>query len=211
MTRSLRAGEKPEQISMRMPKDLASKVDTLKEQEGVDRSAIINKAVCGTGPKSKETSPPTTKSSIASTRSRSTPPNFAEISTKSYRTSAKRRISYRNSSANSRIPSTHCSPCWQKNRIPLLLFFLYCTNKYSTNGSNREKEKKIDTVLPTPLTLFPYSGTHTSPLPQHLRESVQHQESEAETSPLPETEQKKLLQKAAQDIRRWKPSESADV
>ncbi len=45
MTRSLRSGEKPEQISMRMPKDLVSKVDTLKEQEGVDRSAIINKAV----------------------------------------------------------------------------------------------------------------------------------------------------------------------
>ena len=45
MTRSLRSGEKPEQISMRMPKDLVSKVDLLKAKEGVDRSAIINKAV----------------------------------------------------------------------------------------------------------------------------------------------------------------------
>ena len=45
MTRSLRSGEKPEQISMRMPKDLVTKVDALKEKEGVDRSAIINKAV----------------------------------------------------------------------------------------------------------------------------------------------------------------------
>ncbi len=45
MTRSLRSGEKPEQISMRMPKDLVAKVDLLKEKEGVDRSAIINKAV----------------------------------------------------------------------------------------------------------------------------------------------------------------------
>lgn len=30
---------------MRMPKDLVTKVDALKEKEGVDRSAIINKAV----------------------------------------------------------------------------------------------------------------------------------------------------------------------
>lgn len=30
---------------MRMPKDLVSKVDLLKAKEGVDRSAIINKAV----------------------------------------------------------------------------------------------------------------------------------------------------------------------
>lgn len=45
MTRSLRSGEKPEQISMRMPKDLITKVDALKEKEEVDRSAIINKAV----------------------------------------------------------------------------------------------------------------------------------------------------------------------
>lgn len=45
MTRSLRSGEKPEQISMRMPKDLVIKVDALREKEGVDRSAIINKAV----------------------------------------------------------------------------------------------------------------------------------------------------------------------
>ena len=45
MTRGLRSSERPEQISMRMPKELVTKIDKLKEKEGVDRSAIINKAV----------------------------------------------------------------------------------------------------------------------------------------------------------------------
>lgn len=45
MTRGARSEEKPEQISMRMPKELVVKVDALKEKEGVDRSIIINKAV----------------------------------------------------------------------------------------------------------------------------------------------------------------------
>ena len=45
MARQLRTGEKPEQVSLRLPKDLANKVDYFKEKEGVDRSTIIIRAL----------------------------------------------------------------------------------------------------------------------------------------------------------------------
>ena len=45
MARQLRTGEKPEQVSLRLPKDLAAKVDYFKEKEGTDRSAIIIRAL----------------------------------------------------------------------------------------------------------------------------------------------------------------------
>ena len=45
MTRPLRTGEKPEQLSLRIPKDMAAKVDLFKEKEGTDRSAIILRAL----------------------------------------------------------------------------------------------------------------------------------------------------------------------
>ena len=45
MTRPLRTGEKPEQLSLRLPKELAAKVDFFKEKEGTDRSVIILRAL----------------------------------------------------------------------------------------------------------------------------------------------------------------------
>ena len=45
MTRQQRGGEKPEQVSLRLPKQLATKVDYFKEKEGTDRSAIILRAL----------------------------------------------------------------------------------------------------------------------------------------------------------------------
>ncbi len=45
MTRPLRTGEKPEQVSLRIPKELANKVDIFKEKEGTDRSVIILRAL----------------------------------------------------------------------------------------------------------------------------------------------------------------------
>lgn len=45
MARLPRTVEKPEQVSLRLPKDLANKVDYFKEKEGVDRSTIIIRAL----------------------------------------------------------------------------------------------------------------------------------------------------------------------
>ena len=45
MTRTQRNGEKPEQLSLRIPKDVADKIDEFKEKEGTDRSVIILRAV----------------------------------------------------------------------------------------------------------------------------------------------------------------------
>jgi len=41
MARQQRSGERPEQVSLRLPKHLAAKVDDFKEKEGTDRSVII--------------------------------------------------------------------------------------------------------------------------------------------------------------------------
>ena len=45
MTRTQRGGEKPEQLSLRIPKDIADKIDEFKDKEGTDRSVIILRAV----------------------------------------------------------------------------------------------------------------------------------------------------------------------
>ncbi|HJK10107.1 MAG TPA: ribbon-helix-helix protein, CopG family [Methanocorpusculum sp.] len=45
MARLPRSVEKPEQVSLRLPKDLATKVDYFKDKEGVDRSTIIIRAL----------------------------------------------------------------------------------------------------------------------------------------------------------------------
>ena len=45
MARLPRSVEKPEQVSFRLPKELANKVDYFKEKEGVDRSTIIIRAL----------------------------------------------------------------------------------------------------------------------------------------------------------------------
>lgn len=131
MTRPSRSGEKPEQISMRMPKELVNNIDILTEGEGVDRSAVINKAVRYWSEVGGHI--PTDHQIIGRLDAiEATPPDFAERLTSSYRTFANKRNSCRNSSANSRTPSTPCLPCSQKNSVTLSLFFLYCTYKYST-------------------------------------------------------------------------------
>jgi metal-responsive CopG/Arc/MetJ family transcriptional regulator len=45
MVRQQRSGEKPEQVSLRLPKNLATKIDYFKEKEGTDRSVIILRAL----------------------------------------------------------------------------------------------------------------------------------------------------------------------
>lgn len=45
MARLPRSVEKPEQVSLRLPKEFANKVDYFKEKEGVDRSTIIIRAL----------------------------------------------------------------------------------------------------------------------------------------------------------------------
>jgi metal-responsive CopG/Arc/MetJ family transcriptional regulator len=45
MVRQQRSGERPEQVSLRLPKHLATKVDDFKEKDGTDRSVIILRAL----------------------------------------------------------------------------------------------------------------------------------------------------------------------
>lgn len=45
MSRTQRAGEKTEQFSLRIPKDVMDKIDELKLEEGTDRSVIIMRAI----------------------------------------------------------------------------------------------------------------------------------------------------------------------
>lgn len=45
MARQMRSGDKPEQVSLRIPKELAVKIDYFKEKEGTDRSVIILRAL----------------------------------------------------------------------------------------------------------------------------------------------------------------------
>ena len=45
MARQQRSGERPEQVSLRLPKNLVTGVDFFKEKEGTDRSVIILRAL----------------------------------------------------------------------------------------------------------------------------------------------------------------------
>lgn len=45
MSRTQRAGEKTEQFSLRIPKDVMDKIDELKLEEGTDRSVILMRAI----------------------------------------------------------------------------------------------------------------------------------------------------------------------